>query len=292
MEPTMNFRRTEPPFLIAEIGINHNGDLNIAKQLIDLAFSCGCNAVKFQKSDVDQVYSREELSMSRENPFGSTNEDLKRHLEFGVEEYDEINRYCNELGIDWFASAWDPLSQDFLRRYDIKYNKVASPMLNLTDLIEKIAEEGKHTFVSTGMSTLEEIDRAVDIFHRYNCSFELMHCNSSYPTENGNANLRVIQTLKNRYQCPVGFSGHEKGIQITLAAVALGLSSVERHITLDKYMYGSDQLASLPPSSLTKLSSLIEIIHNSMGDGEKFIREEEKAPRDKLSKPGWSLPQT
>ena len=274
-------------FIIAEVGINHNGSMKIAKKLIDLAVLSDCDAVKFQKRTIEDVYSPNELDIDRESPWGTTNREQKNGLEFGKKEYDEIDAYCREKGIEWFASAWDIKSQEFLRQYDCKFNKVASPMLTITPLLHKIAEEGKHTFISTGMSSLEEIDAAVEIFESYNCPFELMHCNSSYPTEDFNANLRCMRTLKSRYNCDVGFSGHEKGIQITLAATALGATSIERHITLDRYMYGSDQFASIAPMNLLKMNKLIRILEKAQGNGEKHIREEEKAARKKLTKPYW-----
>ncbi len=279
--------KNKKTFIIAEIGINHNGNLGIAKKLIDLAVLSDCDAVKFQKRTIEDVYSPEELDVDRESPWGTTNREQKNGLEFSKEDYDHIDLYCKEKGIEWFASAWDVKSQEFLRQYNCKYNKVASPMLTITPLLHKIAEEGKYTFISTGMSTLEEIDVAVEIFKSYDCPFELMHCNSSYPTEDFNANLACIKTLKSRYKCDVGFSGHEKGIQITLAATALGATSIERHITLDRYMYGSDQFASTCPMDLMKMNKVIRILEKAQGDGEKYIREEEKAARGKLTKPYW-----
>jgi len=279
--------KNDKTFIIAEIGINHNGSMKIAKKLIDLAVLSDCDAVKFQKRTIDLVYTPEELDKDRESPFGTTNREQKNGLEFGKQEYDEIDRYCKEKGIEWFASAWDIESQKFLRQYDCKYNKVASPMLTVTPLLHAIAEEGKYTFISTGMSTLEEIDAVVAIFNEHNCPFELMHCNSSYPTEDSNANLKCMETLKERYECNIGFSGHEKGIQITLAATALGATSIERHITLDRYMYGSDQFASTAPMDLMKMNKLIRILEKAQGDGEKYVRDEESAAREKLSKPYW-----
>tara|TARA_R110002167_G_scaffold160055_2_gene355910 strand:+ start:1080 stop:1934 length:855 start_codon:yes stop_codon:yes gene_type:complete len=274
-------------FIIAEIGINHNGSMKTTKKLIDLAVLSDCDAVKFQKRTIEDVYSPEELDVDRKSPWGTTNREQKNGLEFDENGYDEIDAYCKEKGIEWFASAWDLKSQEFLKKYNSKYNKVASPMLTITPLVHKIAEERKHTFISTGMSTLEEIDTVVDIFKQHNCSFELMHCNSSYPTEDFNANLKGMETLKLRYKCNVGFSGHEKGIQITLAATALGATSIERHITLDRYMYGSDQFASTSPMDLLKMNKLIRILEIAQGDGKKYIREEEKAAREKLTKPYW-----
>ena len=263
-------------FIISEIGINHNGSLDIVKKLIDNSTTAGCDAVKFQKRTVDRVYTQEFLESSRESSWGDTQRAQKDGLEFGKEEYDEIDRYCKEKEIEWFASAWDIESQLFLRQYNLKYNKIASPMLTHKRLLETVAEEGKYTFISTGMSTMEQIEKAVKIFRDFKCPFELMHCNSSYPTEDFNANLSCIKTLRERFDCNVGYSGHEKGMQITLAAVALGVTSVERHITLDRFMYGSDQFASVNPMDLIKICKIIRIIEKSMGSGIKTLREEEK----------------
>jgi len=263
-------------FIIAEIGINHNGSLSIAKKLINKAIEVGCDAVKFQKRTVDRVYPQEFLDSPRESSWGDTQRVQKEGLEFGKEEYDEIDKYCKEKGIEWFASAWDIESQLFLRQYNLKYNKIASPMLTHKKLLETVAKEGKYTFISTGMSTLGQVEKAVKIFRDFECPFELMHCNSSYPTEDFNSNLKCIKILGEQFDCNVGYSGHEKGIQITLAAVALGVTSVERHITLDRFLYGSDQFASVNPMDLIKMCKIIRIIENAMGDGIKTLREEEK----------------
>lgn len=263
-------------FIIAEIGINHNGSLDIAKKLINKAIDVGCDAVKFQKRTIDVVYDKEMLDSPRESRWGNTQRVQKEGIEFGKEEYDEIDIYCKEKGIEWFASAWDTESQLFLRQYDLKYNKIASPMLTHKKLLETVAEEGKYTFISTGMSTMEQVEKAVKIFRDFECPFELMHCNSSYPTEDFDSNLNCIKTLRERFGCNVGYSGHEKGMQITLAAVSLGATTVERHITLDKYMYGSDQFISVNPMDLIKLCKIIRIIEKSMGDGKKTLREEER----------------
>ena len=263
-------------FIITEIGINHNGSLDIAKKLIDNAIEVGCDAVKFQKRTVDRVYTQEFLDLPRESSWGDTQRAQKEGLEFGKEEYDEIDIYCKERDIEWFASAWDIESQLFLRQYDLKYNKIASPMLTHKKLLEIVAEEGKYTFISTGMSTMEQVEEAVKIFRDFECPFELMHCNSSYPTEDFDSNLNCIKTLRERFDCDVGYSGHEKGMQITLAAVSLGATTVERHITLDKYMYGSDQFISINPMDLIKMCKIIRIIEKSMGDGKKTLREEER----------------
>lgn len=269
-------------FIIAEIGINHNGDLDIAKKLIDGAVFAGCNAVKFQKRTVEKVYSKEELDKPRESPWGSTVRHQKLGLEFGKKEYDEIDKYCKEKGIDWFASAWDIDSQKFLREYDLKYNKIASAMLTYKELLEMVAEEKKYTFISTGMSTLEEIEKAIQIFKDAKCSFELMHCNSTYPMKDEDANLKVIPVLRERFGCKVGYSGHEVGLITTCAAVALGATSVERHITLDRAMYGSDQAASVEVVGFCRLVQYIRTIELALGDGQKEITAKEKEIKEKL----------
>ncbi|MBF0595253.1 MAG: N-acetylneuraminate synthase family protein [Candidatus Omnitrophica bacterium] len=254
-------------FIIAEIGINHNGDINIAKDLIKLAKDTGCDAVKFQKRTIDLVYTKELLASFRESPWGKTQRDQKEGLEFGLKEYQEIDRYCRELGIEWFASAWDIESQKFLRQFNCRYNKVASALLVCEPLLQMIAEEKKHTFISTGMSTLEHIDRAVEIFRKAGCSFELMHCKSTYPMEDEDANLLCINTLREKYHCNVGYSGHEVGLAVSYAAAALGITSLERHITLDRAMYGSDQAASVEPSGLRMLVGAVRKIEKAIGDG-------------------------
>ncbi len=274
-------------FIIAEVGINHNGDLDTAKRLIDVAAISGCDAVKFQKRAIELVYTPAELDKDRESPFGSTNREQKLGLEFNKEHYDIIDRYCKEKGIEWFGSAWDIKSQDFLAQYSCKYNKVASAMLTITPMIEKIAKEKKYTFISTGMSTFNEVEKAIEIFKKHDCPFELMHCNSTYPMPNKDANLSMINVLKEKYNCKVGYSGHEKGLQISLAAVALGATSIERHITLDRTMYGSDQAASVEPSGMMKLVRDIRVIEEALGNGEKTITEKEASIREKLANPYW-----
>lgn len=269
-------------FIIAEIGINHNGNMEIAKKLIEWAALCGCDAVKFQKRTIDKVYAKEYLDSYRESPWGTTQRAQKEGLEFGKEEYDEIDSYCREQHIEWFASAWDTEAQEFLKQYDLKYNKVASAMLTKEDLLKMIAQEGKYTFISTGMSTYEEIDRAVEIFRDYHCPFELMHCNSTYPMKNEDANLKMISSLKERYGCNVGYSGHEVGRVISQAAVALGATSLERHITLDRTMYGSDQAASLEVDDLQRLVKDIRTVEQALGTGEKFLSQAEAEVRMKL----------
>ncbi len=270
-------------FITAEIGINHNGDINIAKKLIDAAAFAGCDAVKFQKRTVEKVYSKEFLDSKRESPWGTTQRDQKLGLEFGKTEYDDINNYCHEKKIPWYASAWDLDSQIFLRQYGLKYNKVASAMLTNHNLLKMIAEEKTHTFISTGMSTMEQIRQAVDIFRKADCPFELQHSNSSYPMKLSEANLRCIPTLRKEFNCDVGYSGHESiGYLICLLAVALGASSIERHITLDRAMYGSDQAASLEISGLIRLVGDIRAVDSIMGDGIKRVWDSEIAVMKKL----------
>jgi len=269
-------------FITAEIGINHNGDLNIAKKLIDTAVIAGCDAVKFQKRTVDKVYTREYLNSPRKSPWGDTQRAQKEGLEFGREEYDAIDAYCKEKGIVWYASAWDVDSQIFLQQYNLKYNKIASAMLTNDKLLEVVAREGKYTYIATGMSTYDEIDHAVEIFRKYNCPFELMHCNSTYPMESVDANLKVLHALKNRYRCKAGYSGHEEGTLVSICAVAMGATSIERHITLDKAMYGSDQKASIEPYELWRLVKDIHEVELIVGTGEKILTEAEQEVRKKL----------
>lgn len=269
-------------FVIAEIGINHNGDLNLAKKLIDGAAVAGCDAVKFQKRTVEAVYTKTDLDRPRESPWGTTNREQKLGLEFSQKDYEEIDRYCRTKGIEWFASAWDVESQKFLSRFDLSYNKVASAMLTHRELLEEIASEGKHTFISTGMSSLDQIDKAVEIFKNAKCSFELMHCNSQYPMPTERANLNTIKTLRDRYNCNVGYSGHETDTTVSTAAVALGASSLERHITLDRCMYGSDQVASIEISKLCHLVKEVRKIEAALGDGTKTVTEEEAQCAQKL----------
>jgi len=262
-------------FVIAEIGINHNGDISICKELIDVAQEAGCDAVKFQKRDIDLVYSQRFLDEPRQSPWGSTQRAQKEGLEFNNGQYDEISEYCASKNIEWFASAWDLNSQAFLRQFDCKYNKIASAMIKYHPLLRMVAQEGKHTFISTGMSTYADIQAAVDIFRAANCPFELMHTVSTYPMRDEDANLRLINTLRERYRCNVGYSGHEVGLAISYAAAAMGITSLERHITLDRAMYGSDQAASIEPSGLRQLVGAVRKIEQAMGDGQKRILDSE-----------------
>ena len=271
------------PFLIAEIGINHNGDIEIAKKLIDFAKEARFDAVKFQKRDINSVYTKEFLDGYRESPWGKTQRDQKLGLEFNEKEYKLIDDYCSKKKIQWFASAWDINSQKFLRKFDLKYNKVASAMLGNFPLLREIASEKKYTFISTGMSTLEEIDKVVKLFKDHKCPYELMHCNSSYPMRDSDANLSCIKLLKEKFNCDVGYSGHENSlIGVSIIAVALGATSVERHITLDRTMYGSDQAASLEAKNLKILGDMLRNVKSIIGDCKKRITDQEKVIRKKL----------
>ena len=262
-------------FIVAEVGINHNGDMSICKKLIDVAVDSGCDAVKFQKRDINEVYTQEFLDSHRESPWGTTQREQKMGLEFDADEYQEIESYCKKKNIEWFASAWDVNSQKFLRQFNSKYNKVASAMIVHTELLKEIASEGKHTFISTGMTTYDDIDKAVDIFKKANCPFELMHTVSTYPMKDEDANLNMINTLRDRYQCDVGYSGHEVGLAVSYAAAALNITSLERHITLDRAMYGSDQSASVEQGGIHNLVGAVRKIEKAMGDGVKRIYEAE-----------------
>jgi len=269
-------------FIIAEIGINHNGDIKICKELIDIAKDAGCDAVKFQKRDIDIVYTKEFLNSPRDSLWGTTQRDQKLGLEFSENDYDEIDTYCSKKNINWFASAWDLNSQDFLRKYNTKYNKIASAMIVYDDLLNKVASEGKHTFISTGMSTYEDIENAIQIFKKHQCSFELMHTVSTYPMKDEDANLKMIKTLREKYGCNVGYSGHEVGLAVSYAAAAIGITSLERHITLDRAMYGSDQSASIEPNGLRMLVGSVRKIEKAIGNGVKKIIADEVPIAEKL----------
>ncbi len=272
-------------FIISEIGINHNGDLKLAKRMIDESILAGVNAVKFQKRDINLVYSKKILSERRDSPWGTTQYDQKKGLEFDLKEYKEIDKYCKKKGIEWFASAWDTNSVKFLEKFDLRYNKVASAMIVDLKLLNQIASQKKYTFISTGMTTFKEIDKAVEIFEKKNCKFELMHTVSAYPFEDKDANLNFISVLKKRYNCNVGYSGHEKGgLAISYAAVALGATSIERHFTIDRTMYGSDQAASITPKGLKDLVGGIRNIEKAVNKKitKKKILDIEQAVAKKL----------
>lgn len=258
-------KNIKKPYLIAEIGINHNGDIEIAKKLIKNAKDCGFDSVKFQKREVNIVYDQKTLDTPRESPWGQTTRDQKLGLEFGKSEYDEIDNYCKKIKLDWFASAWDLESLRFLESYNLKYHKIASAMIVDKKFLKEVAKLKKHTFISTGMSTKKDIDTAVKIFSEENCSFELMHCVSTYPMKIDDANLITINQLKEEYNCNVGYSGHENGVVISIAAMMLGITSLERHITLDRTMYGSDQAASLELSGMRGLCMSIDKTLRAIG---------------------------
>ena len=270
-------------FIVAEIGINHNGDLKIAKKLIDLAVVAGCDAVKFQKRTVEKVYSSDVLDSSRDSPWGTTTRQQKLGLEFSLNNYKIIDSYCKKKKIPWFVSCWDVDSQIKMRKFNLKYNKVASAMLIHKKLLHEIAKEKKHTFISTGMSSIKQISDAIKIFKSYSCPFELMHSHSAYPMTPNEANLKVIETLQKKFKCNVGYSGHETGSYlICVSAVVLGAKSIERHITLDRAMYGSDQAASLEGPGLFRMVKDIRNLDKIMGDGIKQIWDSEKPAMKKL----------
>jgi N-acetylneuraminate synthase len=270
-------------YCIAEIGINHNGDLDITKKLIDVAADAGADAVKFQKRDIDSVYTQEFLEGARESQWGTTQREQKMGLEFGEEEYAAIDTYCKEKNIDWFGSAWDMKSIEFLDKFDLKYHKIASAMIVDHEFLNAIAKRGLHTFISTGMTDEKMIDHAVEIFRNHECSFELMHCISTYPMLSEDANLNCINTLKEKYDCNVGYSGHESGgLAISYAAAGMGISSLERHITLDRSMYGSDQSASIEPAGFQMLIGGIREIEKAKGDGKIEFLEKEKPIAENL----------
>jgi N-acetylneuraminate synthase len=275
---------TNPTYIIAEIGINHNGDIDLAKQLIDAAIEAGCNAVKFQKRTIDVVYSGEELARPRPSPFGSTNGDLKRALEFGETEYDWISSYCRQRGIDWFASCWDEASVDFIMKYDPLCFKVASASLTDDKLLTHTREQDRPILMSTGMSSHDEIHHAVNVVGKDN--LVLLHSCSTYPAYYEELNLRVIPVLQQQYLVPVGYSGHETGIASSVAAVALGASVIERHITMDRSLWGSDQSASLEPNGLRRLVRDIRLVESSMGTGIKQVLERELPVMEKLRRVG------
>lgn len=273
-----------PAYVIAEIGINHNGSLNLAKQLIDVAISSGCNAVKFQKRTVDVVYSEAELARLRESPFGTTNGDLKRGLEFGLEQYREIDACCRSRGIAWFASCWDEASVDFIDQFDVPCYKIASASLTDDNLLHHTRSKGKPILLSTGMSSLDEIFHAVEVLGRKD--LVLLHSCSTYPANYDELNLRVIPILEKQFSVPVGYSGHETGIPSSVAAVAIGACMIERHITLERSMWGSDQAASLGPSGVHQLVRDIRLVETALGDGVKRVLDREVPVMEKLRRVG------
>lgn len=274
----------QPTFIVAEIGINHNGDIEIAKKLISAAVGAGCDAVKFQKRTIEVVYTPEELARPRESPFGETNGDLKRGLEFGQKQYEEIDEFCRRLGIIWYASCWDEGSVDFIEQFNPPCYKIASPCLTDDNLLKYHRKKGRPIILSTGMSSLEQIDHAVEILGKKDLI--LMHTVSTYPAKIEELNLKTIVTLRERYGVPVGYSGHEVGLYTTLAAVVLGACMVERHITLDRAMWGSDQAASVEPHGIARLVKDIRAAERAMGDGIKRVFPSEVPIMKKLRRVG------
>jgi N-acetylneuraminate synthase len=271
----------QPVYVIGEIGLNHNGSVDIAKQLIDVAVEAGAQAVKFQKRTPEISTPEHMKSTPRETPWGTmTYLEYRYRVEFEEEQYSEIDRYCKSVGLDWFASPWDEPSVDFLEQMNVVAYKIASASVTDLGMLSKISETGKPVILSTGMSTIEQIDKAVETLGTENLS--LMHATSTYPLPPEEANIRMITTLKERYGVPVGYSGHETGLQISIAAVALGAVSIERHITLDRAMWGSDHGASLEPKGFVSLVRDIRILEQAMGDGVKRIYPGELAPLSKL----------
>lgn len=269
-----------PCFIIAEIGINHNGSVDLAKKMIDIAVTTGCDAVKFQKRTVDVVYTKEELAKERKSVFGNTNGDLKRGLEFGEAEYKEIDKYCKEKGIIWFASCWDEASVDFMEKFDIPCYKIASASLTDDNLLKYTKSKGKPILLSTGMSTMEEIRHAVSILGEDN--LVIYHCTSTYPSNAEEINLRVIPEFKKEFSCPIGYSGHERGVTPSVIAVVMGANSVERHITVDRTNWGSDQAASLETAGLYHMVRDIRLVPRFLGNGVKTVYERELPIIDKL----------
>ena len=270
-------------FVIGEIGTNHNGSIDITKKIIDVAVNTGFDAVKFQKRNVEKIFPKEFLDLFLDSPWGITQREMRLHREFSEKEFEQIDQYCKKRKIQWFVSSWDIDSQISMRRFKTKFNKVASAMLVHEKLLKTIAEEGKPTFISTGMSTMKEIEKAVKIFRKYKCPFELMHSTSSYPMKPEEANLKMIPMLKRKFQCNVGYSGHEVSASvISAAAVMLGATSIERHLTLDRTFYGYDQASSLEPEGMRRLVRDIRLLDVVMGDGKKKIWDSERPNMKKL----------
>ena len=273
-----------PCYIVGEIGINHNGDLGLARKLIDIASIAGCQAVKFQKRTVDVVYSAEELARPRETPFGSTNGELKRRLEFGADQYHNVDAYCRQRDIAWLASCWDEASVDFMEEFNPPAYKIASASLTDDNLLKHHRRTGRPIILSTGMSSIQQVDHAVEVLGTE--ALVVLHCTSAYPAKIEDLNLKGIPALRERYGVPIGYSGHEVGLSTSFAAVALGACMIERHITLDRAMWGSDQAASVEPQGLMKLARDIRSIEAALGDGIKRVTEAEIPVMNKLRRVG------
>ena len=279
----IDFNNSEKPFLIAEIGINHNGDLQIAKKLIDASFACDWNCVKFQKRNPDICVPENQKNLLRETPWGKmTYLEYKCKIEFGKKEYDYIDQYCREKPIDWSASVWDLQSLEFISNYDIPFIKIPSAKVNEKNLIKEACLTRKTIILSTGMSTIEEVDEAVKILEKYSSQYVLLHSNSAYPAPADELNIKCIATLKERYKCIVGYSGHEYGLEPTILAFSLGATVIERHITIDHNMWGTDQSSSVEVMGMDKLAKRIKNINIFLGDGKKIISKSEIPIRNKL----------
>ena len=270
-------------FVIAELGTNHMGDIEVAKKIFDVAVNAGCNAVKLQKKNGEKIYTKEFLDSLLDSPWGTTQREMRLHREFSDNEFKKIDVYCKKKKIPWFVSCWDVESQKQMRKFKTKYNKIASAMLVHDKLLETVAQEKKHTFISTGMSTLNDIEKAVRIFRKHKCSFELMHCHSAYPMPPEEANLKLIPFLAKKFRCKVGYSGHEAAAtNVSIPAILLGAASIERHVTIDRTAFGHDQAASLEPKGLIQLIRDIRIIDKIMGDGKKRVWKSELNSKNKL----------
>ena len=270
-------------FVIAELGTNHMGNMEIAKKIIDVAVNAGCDAVKLQKKNVEKIYTKEFLNSPLESPWGATQREMRLQREFSDNEFKRIDAFCKKKRIPWFVSCWDVESQKQMRKFKTKYNKIASAMLVHDKLLETVAQEKKYTFISTGMSTLNDITKAVKIFRKHKCPFELMHSHSTYPMPPEEANLKLIPFLAKKFHCKVGYSGHEvAATNISIPAILLGATSIERHVTIDRTAFGHDQAASLEPKGLNQLVRDIRIIDKIMGDGKKRVWKSEIYNQKKL----------
>ena len=265
------------PYLIAEIGINHNGSIKLAKKLIDLAKKYNFDAVKFQKRNPEISTPNIQKDQIRNTPWGTmTYLNYKKKIEFGIKEFNEIDKYCRKIKIEWFCSPWDIDSVKFLKKFKLKKNKIASAMITNLNLLEAVAKEKKFTLISTGMSSMKDISNAIKIFKKNKCKFALMHCVSTYPCPEEDLNLSMIKTLKNKFKCDVGYSGHESSVSPSIAAWVLGANYIERHITLDRSMYGTDQSASLSEQGISQISNILYRMPNILGNGIKKITADEK----------------